>query len=596
SEDTTWPSWAQVANRPTIQQLGAFGNLDTIHGLAHSFTSPESSNRSFATKATVQTVLEEMTANRLVPPVFTSHGGGEGVLIKGQLTTAEGLAIYPERGPQALDSPQSPYYVLPVLKSAGVYFYNPLDVIFTHSLVRMDGLLQAQTGQDDSPYYAFSRYFPKSEGSLGHSPLWAHGKHAATAQAFPTVVRQIIREMRHSAPGSGCVIYTHLGNRVGNQTAPRLGWPEEMHQTWELLAEYFAARDKDNPLPCRIWWATTASVLAYAALHQGLAAHLDVADNQIRIRSWEDPTLGVRIPDPATFGTSWLQGVTVYVSNTDQVSVSIDELLIPHFTRNAPDATGRPSITLVDASHSVALLPSIPEAESGDCLSGLITFEVPEERAPLEIICSTSKNPLKTTLPVAQVPSRNATHWTFEIYLESPDICWSLGFQTESGDWFLAGNHSDMSWEVPPTRVREWQRVTLPLYDSNSCVLPHGRIQAVQLSSTSLGKKVKIKFRDLAILRPRPAQRVHPTERILSGIVSGWPEGHPLPGISVKCQYSETVLQVQTDRWGQFLFSSLPDKVRCRLSIDQPGKKAVYTRGVVAHMTSDQWDWDIFLV
>src|SRR5258708_22857886 len=212
------------------------GNLDTIQGLAHSFDSPSSANNSFAALQPVQEILDQLAEWHLVPPIFTSHGGGEGVLTQGQLTTANGLAIYPERASQALDSQESPYYVLPRLKWAGVYFYNPLDVIFSPDLVRINDLLQAKTGQDGTPYYAFSRYFPRFDDANGLSPAWSHGKHAATAQAFPAVLRYVVQEMRRTVPGIGCVIYTHLRNRVGNQTSLRLGCTEEMHQSWELLA------------------------------------------------------------------------------------------------------------------------------------------------------------------------------------------------------------------------------------------------------------------------------------------------------------------------------------------------------------------------
>jgi len=596
SRDATWPAWSQLRSHPDIGKWASSGNLDTIHGLAHSFDSPSSAANSFAAVQPVQEILDQLAACHLVPPIFTSHGGGEGVLTQGQLTTANGLAIYPERASQALDSPESPYYVLPRLKSAGVYFYNPLDVIFSPDLVRVNDLLQTKTGQDGSPYYAFSRYFPQFDDANGLSPAWSHGKHAATAQAFPAVLRHVVQEMRRTVPGSGCVIYTHLGNRVGNQTSLRLGWTEEMHQAWELLAEYYSARDKDNVVPCRIWFAATASILAYAAVLKGLVRNLTVEGNEVRIVSWDDPNLGVSIPDPQNFGASWLHGITLYVPDASQTSVSVDGLPIRHFTCNAADATGRPSITLVDASHPVPLVPGIPEDLAQWCHPGAVSFAIQDADGPLEITCASLENTQNAVIPVDHVSLRNATHWTFEVWAEDAETLWSLGFQTRACDWFEAGNRPGLSWLVQPVRVGEWHRVTFPLYDHAGSAVPHGSIEAVRINVSSDRRISLVKFRDPALLRPHPCQRLLPNARVLSGVVRAWPESKPLPGVTVECQFSTTTLHAQTDQTGRFLFAALPNLARCRVRIDQPDKKAVYTRGSLAYMTCDQFDWDIYLV
>jgi len=106
-----------------------------------------------------------------------------------------------------------------------------------------------------------------------------------------------------------------------------------------------------------------------------------VVENDVWISSWFDVALGHRIPDPERFGTSWLHGVTIYVPDPEQTTVSVDGVPVRYFTRNCADALGGPSITIVDSSTRRPSLHGIPAVEN----SADMKLEIRDACGPIEI-------------------------------------------------------------------------------------------------------------------------------------------------------------------------------------------------------------------
>ena len=207
-----------------------------------------------ASRAAVAAVLDGMNRHGASPPVFTTHGGGQAAADWGQLRTQAGLRLLGYDGRMALDAPDLPFRALDLLKQAGVAFFNPIDILFSEDLPTAVELLRPEAGQDGTRYYAFARY--RSARWDGPSEGLAHGKHVATAEGFAASVAELRHRFAWSDGPVGAILYTHLGNRIGNQGSPRLGWGEATHMAWETLAA--ASRTAPDPgAGLRRIWVTT---------------------------------------------------------------------------------------------------------------------------------------------------------------------------------------------------------------------------------------------------------------------------------------------------------------------------------------------------
>ena len=217
-------------------------------------------------------------------------------------------------------------------------------------------------------------------------------------------------ELRHRFAWSdgpvGAILYTHLGNRIGNQDSPRLGWGEATHMAWETLAATSRTGvDPDAGLR-RIWVTTPGTVLAFAALVRGVEQHLTIAPEGIRIRSWYDECLGHPIPDPARWGTAWLHGLSLTLPAGTEPRLVVDDQTIDTVTLDRDPNTGATILTVIDADERSSLIPGPIAIASGE----------------------------SWRLNVAEGSLRNVTHWGFCV---SGAVCGTrLALETASGALF----------------------------------------------------------------------------------------------------------------------------------------------------------------
>ena len=476
------PPVAQVIACDRTYLIARFDPESPPEALAVSPTSGEVLIRSIllvdATGADFRRACASLSAQPRTPSVFTAHGGGAWVAEWGQCWSDYGLSIYPERAPLALDHPLSPFYAMRALREAGICFFNPLDLLFQDQTGDIRQLVEPRTAQDGTCYYAFRRYL-HTDLAERHAPAsWSFGKHAATATALPAVIQELLRRFQTAPAGEGAIIYTHLGNRVGNQTAPRLGWPEDLHAALSLLAEHYHGRDRDCPVPFRVWVDTAGALLAYAAVLRGIERHLRVQGSSINIRSWHDPAIGCTIPDIRRHGGAWLHGLTIYVEDPPASQVTIDDLDYPYFTHNPVDASGRPSITLVDAR------------DASDAMADRAAHEVRSDGPPVEV-----------WLPAKPHSLRNVTHW--QLVLERHgEVDWQVGFETEDGDRFWAGEGHGNDWVLDASPAPGIQRV-LAMVAAAGPRRPTGRLKRVCAGIRGCGR---VLLHRVAFLRPWPGR------------------------------------------------------------------------------------------
>lgn len=419
------------------------------------------------------TACEKLAERATHAPVFTAHGGGEDVARWGQLWSDYGLSIFPENRPWALDHPGSPFYAWPALRRAGVRFFNPLDLLFGHDATPISALLEPRRAQNDEHYYAFRRHLHSDPALSTTHSVRAFAKHAATAPALSTVIGALLQTFHAAPSGTGAIVYTHLGNRVGNQLSPRLGWGEDIHAALDALAEHYHALDQESALPFRVWVCTPATALAYAATLRGIDSHLHVDGNSVRIESWHDAALGHAIPDVTRFGGAWLHGLTVYVDDPMLSCVTIDGTVYRDLTLNRPDETGRPSISLVDARDAQPLI-------EGDSLA-------------LESDGSSVSRRVAVNASL-----RNVTHWRLE-FAFTGDAMWEICLRSAAGGTIACiDSHESCRAHLAESGRSQWR--VFPLFDGPHSQRKLGRVTEIDMLLHGSGS---LRITRIDLLRPR---------------------------------------------------------------------------------------------
>lgn len=581
-----WPGASE-----TYKSEFAYGLINKIQiGVLNPCVRNASLMRIFAAINTVERTLSLLDAYNLAPPVITSHGGAPDSMLYGGVMTRDWAEKYPNEARMAFDAPDTPYYSLPVLRRRGVHFYNGPNQFSSGELQRGEDLLIPETGRDGTDHYKFCRFYSIRDAEFPQYQAFSYGKHGATAQALATILEDITQRLHWLKAGYGAIIYTHLGHRVGNQISSRLGWTEELHAALARLAEFVQVRDCNDLVPFRLWFAPTASILAFAALMRGVTTNITIKGNEVLIKSWEDSHLGFRIPDPATFGSSWLHGMTVYVPSPEKARVVVDDMEIDHFTINPADELGTRSLTLVDSGRKRALIADPGNVRMKEAGSSIVSVVAPGVTDPCEIILLEGERDIVTEIDLPPIPLRNVTHWTFEVFLNRYEMNWSLGFQTEEGNWYDAGPSGQGYWQFEGGKKNEWSRYTLSFDTAPCSTRPRGNIVALRLSAEG-----NVNFRDVSILSPTPTQRTCATGRTLAGRVQGCVENVEVDGRTVQCFLDDGTHRSTVVTGKVFRFIDLPLYERCRLEVPDIECRVHFVRGQTAYMTCDQWDWDIVL-
>jgi hypothetical protein len=117
----------------------------------------------------------------------------------------------------------------------------------------------------------------------------------------------------------------------------------------------------------RVWSPPAGTWLRYQIVHAAIAGHaeIDPAGTTISITPWTDPVTGLMIPDPLA-GTRDLHGVTFYVKDPSAARVLVAGREVTSVTRNPPDESGRPSVTIVDDNTPTSILGNIALRDVGD--------------------------------------------------------------------------------------------------------------------------------------------------------------------------------------------------------------------------------------
>jgi len=193
---------------------------------------------------------------------------------------------------------------------------------------------------------------------LPGKPYWStHGEYLGLLVALSCARATQGRESEHFWT-------SHFGTVVTTDEAPvdaARPFPPGIRRRFERLAEHHYGVAEHAPPAARVWVAATGVFLQYrlAAALLADAIRVDGASGTVRVAAITDAATGRRLPAPGS-GTRDLHGVTVYVEDAAAARLEVDGTASECFTRNPPDESGAPSITIVSDRHPTPLLDRLP--------------------------------------------------------------------------------------------------------------------------------------------------------------------------------------------------------------------------------------------
>lgn len=378
----------------------------------------------------------------------------------------------------------------------------------------------------------------------------------------------------------------------------------------------------------RVWVAPVGVVARYRIARTQIAPHLtvDPANSRVDIAAWKDPVTGRTIPDPSA-GTRDLHGITIYVPDAAGASVFLAGRETHAFTRNAPDGTGRASITIVDDSTPTVLLDEVPLGEIGSVSvnGGTWTDRGVDQKG------AASGNSFGRLLAAggdavvrwrpSQLDLRNITHLQLAYRKRGPGTLppqgrFFLELTMADGGVVVAGEPGAGSstgktsgWFLPTIPGgTKWTRCVLPLAElrwpswgpdangpANRPPLPLGQVRDVRFGLVGAAPGEELDLDGIAGLRPNSNHIDTNGGKLVGGQVRQ-EDGRPAPWVNVEAvEGGGGRVTTTTDRHGYYFFYRQPAGVVLKIAALTEGHPCPPVRGKALHVRKDEAEVDIDL-
>lgn len=266
------------------------------------------------------------------------------------------------------DDAATPFYHVDLLKNLlGV------EVLDTFSSgIEVPGelrqLIAVEPTLDGTPFYRLQRISPKVV-ALEKLKLGLPGVSNDAVHSMGALVELALSRMR-AAPAQAVILYTHYNGFVCPK-APVAPTPEfpchpNAIKGFELLHLRHYDPFGDVAASDRVWVTKLPPLMRFALVRGQIEKHarIDFESSRVDITSWRDDVLGRVLPAPG-LGCGELHGQTFYVRDSATARVTLDGQPLTCVKRNPPDSSGRPSVTLIDASFPLPVLGGIDPARRG---------------------------------------------------------------------------------------------------------------------------------------------------------------------------------------------------------------------------------------
>jgi len=470
------------------------------------------------------------------------------------------------------DVPQSYVYVTDyLLHRGGLEFINP--AVWTSEGRELDlTALATPAGLRDGyqAYLARRQYYPELAQGSSTNWSWNH--------VVPTVVEHFLKKTA-AGKSAAFVYYTHLGFADASCPDP---YGKPFLAAAEELSNHVYDLRGDVPPSRRTWVTRPSSLYKYVQMLHGIASNVQVDGNRITIRRWRDAVLSKVFPDAS--GTRELHGLTLYVPDSADARVWLDDEEITCFKRNPPDETGRKSVTLLDDSTPTVVFDEVdfpyqhtnmtndPIGWDHDVLAidPDLEYYLRQGSAPRGTIYGelvlTRSGTATMTVDTPWLDGRDTYHFRFKYKKSSPDGLFGFALKTEDGQWHAAGegelaNPAEMGWPIPARKDQAWHDCVLDYADQRPSArkqktLPQQKIVALRFRVRGKAKD-SFFFDQIELLRPSAVPEDPLRRRVLAGAVEP-----PRGGVPVSIGYRQggrqTSLSCLTDPQGYFHFYGIP--------------------------------------
>jgi hypothetical protein len=563
--------------------------------------------RDIYSRQTVKGQMPWLEAWNVRPLVYTSHGG---------YTSSQNLSlasapnydlpkIYSTdsvvtslRG--QLDDPKNAAFTADYLKRLGVEHLWPFSSAFDHAWNEPRPALS-----HDGDFYLFSRTrgpdfatdtFDNFRRSLGNSlpNLDAESlselycKDNCGSDQGTMLAIALLGAFRRIKMGGilDDALYTHVGTGdekdwLRTKSQPLMA--TAVHQLKRLARHYYDF-NSDIKKGERIWVPPVSSLARYRVLMAKIEKQITVTGDIITITPRKDEVTGRTIPDLAA-GSRDLNGLTIYVADPAKAQVQVGTTKIDSFTRNPPDQTGRPSITLVDdhvpthiagalpierfgpvfthrAVASGAAWPDVGQQASG----GTLKVDLPTEGDgwltvhPRNLVLDNITHMRLAYRHTGHLPAKGKLfiEMTFEAgnrvtIAEGQDTAPPMDAQ--SGWWIPVAAGDAFTTTVLPLAGLTWSKSAVPP-GAESIPLPLGRIVEIKIGLKGGGNGEGVEIRDLTALRPTGNAISPDGTLLLVGRVTR--AGRPQPGVGVRLASIDGTERIsETDADGLYFFPGL---------------------------------------
>lgn len=455
-----------------------------------------------------------------------------------------------------------------------------------------------------------------SETYCGPSCLWSQGD----AIGRELLVAEYLQDRR---PGTKFMWYIHFGSG-GSTFMPDVRQPIAPNAMFwfRRLANRHYDFDRSIDDARRVWVPSASTWLRYLVTMQGLKDHVILSEaGEVKIESWWDSVIRRRVPD-AQAGSRDLHGVTIYVPNGAEPKVSLDGRSITTFTRNPPDRTGRPSITLVDDNTPTVILDEVTLGMRGRVVISAGDFkDVAKAATPaasgerFASIVADDNGRANVLFEPADLELFNASHlhFAYRKAARSSTAALRLDLILEDGGVVSAAEPNNAPpplssyWTLPEAASsNDWREVTLATHQltwPRSVVssrwarppLPLGKVTGVRFSVTNAKPNEVIDLDDIAVLRPSGAGTAPDGKLLVSGRVTGANQT-PLQGVAVNYEDDHGAsVSTTTDSDGIYFFPLVGKGSRLQLHTLFDGRRCHPKQGAMIELRKNEAELDFDL-
>jgi len=419
--------------------------------------------------------------------------------------------------------------------------------------------------------------------------------HLISAQDTFTKRLSLILEDMTRQPGLFWPLYTHLGSwelpYENRGVVDALGTPvpvpyfavEPMRDLQDRAFNITGTVDRAS----RVWVSRATTHYDYALMLRSVAEHVERPDgNTVLINSWPDHVLGKMMPrSPAQ-----LYGLTFYVDDPARAEVLLDGAPVDFLFRNAPDESGRASVSIAACdlhytvfdqldparNHPTGREPPTDRPEAG--ASWRWRPREGDERSfgRLTLTPSQAGMGLARTVGSIRFP---LCGWTATgaqavslLVRATSGARFGLLFETQTGGRFLIGDAAVETFGCAPANASyrhadlavqtgEWRRITIPFHDltwaprsKTGGPMPNHPLEAMTLLATG-DPGAEVDFADVAFLRPRAVVQTDGVERryCLGGHVQGFSGGDIVHAVRLDSD-DPSARETAVDQRGFFCF------------------------------------------